>query len=91
MLDEDNKFHVLFNIIGSCTLQLQSRLQQALQRLLSRDFLSLLSPEIVFKILEYLDVEDLLCGMQVCRKWRQLITEATPVWKVVSQKGPVSL
>ena len=51
-----------------------------------RDFLSFLPPEIAFSILVYLDVKDLIRGLQVCRKWRQLITEATPAWKAAANK-----
>ena len=72
--------------VSECTLQQQQCLHQVVEKHFCRDFLSFLPPEIAFSILVYLDVKDLIRGLRVCRKWRQLITEATPAWKAAANK-----
>lgn len=85
MLDKEEFKLTTGRIVSEYTLQQQ---QQCLhhEKHFCRDFLSFLPPEIAFSILVYLDVKDLIRGLQVCRKWRQLITEATPAWKAAANK-----
>ena len=76
------------NTVSKYTLQQQQCLHQVVEeKHFCGDFLSFLPPEIAFSILVYLDVKDLIRGLRVCRKWRQLITEATPAWKAAANKA----
>lgn len=54
------------------------------------DFLSLLPPELVEELLSYLTVQDLLHGVQVCRRWWQLIMGALTPWKAAAIRMGVS-
>ena len=48
---------------------------------LKRDFISLLPPEIVVKILSYLEAGDIFRCLLVSRGWNKVITDSEPFWK----------
>ena len=85
-LQEENRFSVILELVDQCTTEQKLRFQDKLKSHLSRDFLTLLPVEIVHYILSYIDVKDLITGLQVCRGWQQRITEAKHIWKAATRK-----
>ena len=85
-LQEENRFSVILELVDQCTPEQKLRFQDKLKSHLSRDFLTLLPVEIVHYILSYIDVKDLITGLQVCRSWQQRITEANHTWKAATRK-----
>ena len=71
-------------MLDLCSRRDHVALQEELEAHLTRDFLTLLPPEIAAMILSYLPVEGLIAGMQVCRSWREIIS--APLWRNASNE-----
>ncbi|EPY50930.1 F-box/WD repeat protein Pof1 [Schizosaccharomyces cryophilus OY26] len=62
----------LENILNRCCPSLLSFASSTLDTLVRLDFLSILPPEISFRILSFLDARSLCQAAQVCRQWKEL-------------------
>lgn len=65
-------------------------IEERLPLYLKRDFVSLLPPEIVIKILSYLGTGDIFGCLLVSRNWNRVITDCEPFWKYHSRTIGVS-
>ncbi|KAF9580793.1 hypothetical protein BGW38_002412 [Lunasporangiospora selenospora] len=63
---------ILSGLLAQCCVPQLSFLSNNLQPLLRIDFLTILPPEISFRILSYLDATSLCHAAQVCKSWRRL-------------------
>ncbi|KAF9974933.1 hypothetical protein BGZ65_008497 [Modicella reniformis] len=70
---------VLSGLLTQCCIPQLSLLSNHLHPLLRIDFLSILSMEIAFHILSYLDATSLCHAAQVCKSWRRLADDDV-VW-----------
>ncbi|KAF9920638.1 hypothetical protein FBU30_009503 [Linnemannia zychae] len=70
---------VLSGLLTQCCVPQLSFLSNHLQPLLRIDFLSILPPEIAFRILSYLDATSLCHAAQVCKSWKRLADDDV-VW-----------
>ena len=72
-LDSSSRLELLTQLIGQCTLQEQLSVVRILPGFLSRDFLVLLPPELVVKILLHLDYRDVLLKCSLVRNYSEPI------------------
>ncbi|XP_065892063.1 uncharacterized protein [Dysidea avara] len=79
-LSKYQKEMVLFNLHKLCAPFKCENLASTLDKLSKRDFLSLLPPEIAYKILEHLDHSSLGCSAVVSRVWYSLVTSNHKLW-----------
>ncbi|RUP44968.1 quinon protein alcohol dehydrogenase-like superfamily [Jimgerdemannia flammicorona] len=63
---------ILEGLLTTCCMPQLSFLSNAIKPLLRIDFISVLTPEISFKILSYLDAKSLCHAAQVCKRWKAL-------------------
>ena len=68
-------------MLDLCSHRDHVALYEQLEARLTRDFLTLLPPEIAVMILSYLPLKGMITGMQVCRNWREIISGADPLWR----------
>ena len=72
------------SMLDLCPRRDHVALREELEAHLTRDFLTLLPPEIAVMILSYLPLKGLLAAMQVCRRWREIVScGAAPLWRNV--------
>ena len=82
---------IVCNAFSRCSHRQQVRLMdECLPAYLRRDFLSLLPPELVLKILSYIDLVDLCRCLLVSKNWNKVITDNEQVWRYHCQLMGVS-
>ena len=79
-LSTSEKLDALFLMHNMCTPSMLSEVSNKLTAVTSRDFVSLLPPKVVNKILWYLDGKSLVYCAGVSRKWRSIVTNSTDLW-----------
>ena len=89
-LGHEDRLQVFSRMLDLCSLQDLLTLRRELEVRLTRDFLTLLPPEISVMILSYLPVEGLVTGLQVCSGWREVISGATLLWRNAARKIELS-
>ena len=79
------------SVFSRCSHRQQVRLMdECLPVYLQRDFLSLLPPELVLKILGYVDPVGLCRCLLVSKNWNKVITDCEPLWRYHCQLMGVS-
>lgn len=82
LLSTINLMDIVCDIFSHCSHTEQvTLLEERLPLYLKRDFVSILPPEIVIKILSYLETGDIFRCLLVSRNWNRVITDCEPFWK----------
>lgn len=84
------RVELLCKLFSQCSHQEQVTLMERLPVYLRRDFLSLLPPELVVKILYYLEPSDVFNCLLVSTQWNQIISDCDLYWKVVSKRAGIT-
>lgn len=84
--DSDSRVELLCDLFSRCTHREQVVVLEQLPEYLKRDFVSLLPPELVMKILCYLDPMDVLGCLLVSRRWNEVINDCRPYWKFLCSR-----
>ena len=79
-LSTSEKLEALFLVHNMCTPSMLSEVSNKLTAVTSKDFVGLLPPKVVNKILSYLDAHSLVYCAGVNRKWRSVVTDNTDMW-----------
>lgn len=81
-MDEFQLANVVCELFSRCSHRQQVQLMDdRLPLFLKRDFLTLLPPELVLKILKFLDTGDVFKCLLVCHNWNRVITNSEPFWR----------
>ena len=72
--------HILLNLIRRSTLPVIRTVYSVVAPTMTRDFLSLLPPELSVQVLSYLPIAALARASRVCKAWRNLIDSEAHVW-----------
>ena len=71
LLSNDQRVNTISTLIEMCGLEELHRLTAILPPLLYRDFLTLLPPPVVDKILDYLDIDTIMLAQLVSKSWNR--------------------
>ena len=80
-LDSDQKETTILSLLDILESKEKYILQSSLPNLLYRDFVNLLPYEILEKVLDYLDFEDILNCCIVSKSWNERLSNFCSVWK----------
>lgn len=78
--EEKQKTLLLKGILTQCCFPQLSQVSTMLEEMIRIDFVTVLPPEIGYKILKYLDSKSLCRAAQVCKKWNQM-ADNDAVWR----------
>jgi len=82
-LTTEQKLQVLFLMHNKSPPKVLTTVKHKLKNMTTKDFLRLLPPKAVNKILYFVDYQSLVCCAGVSRKWRSLVTENDMLWTQV--------
>ena len=82
-LSTDQRLKALFLMHNMSTPSILNKVSHQLMAVTSKDFVGLLPPKVVTKILDYLDSRSLACCSGVNQKWRSIVTGNTELWRRV--------
>ena len=81
-MDELQLTSAVCELFSRCSHRQQVHLMEdRLPLFLKRDFLTLLPPELVLKILTFLETGNVFKCLLVCRSWNRVITNCEPFWR----------
>ena len=80
-LDSDQKETTILSLLDILESKEKYILQSSLPNLLYRDFVNLLPYEILEKVLDYVEFEDILNCCMVSKSWNQRLSNFSSVWK----------
>ena len=85
-LSTSQKSEALFLMHNMSTPDTLSEVSHLLIGFITKDFVNLLPPKVVSKILSYLDGHSLVCCATVSKNWRSIVINNTELWtKLVKQ------
>ncbi len=85
-LDRPSRVDLLCDLFGHCTHREQVEVLERLPGFLVRDFIILLPPELVQKIICYLSGRDIFTCMLVSQAWHQTVTHCEKYWKIYCRR-----
>ncbi|OUM64140.1 hypothetical protein PIROE2DRAFT_69297 [Piromyces sp. E2] len=83
-LSPNTQSHVLFCLLKRCPVSTLQFVSSLILPVLKYDIISLLPVELTYKILNYLDIEDIYHCMMVCHSWKKIIDSPgaeLAIWK----------
>lgn len=80
-LSRNEKLEALFLMHNLCTPNILTEVSCKLTAITSKDFVGLLPPKAVNKILSYLDARSLVCCAGVNQKWHSIVADNTDLWE----------
>lgn len=85
-LDRRSRVELMCELYGHCTHREQVEILERLPGFLLRDFIALLPPELVEKILCYFEGRDIFTCMLVSKAWYRTITHCEKYWKTYCRR-----
>ena len=89
-MDSPSRVKLLCTLFSQCSHHEQVMILERIPACFKRDYLSLLPPELVVKVLCFLGADDIFSCMLVCRHWCRVVSECDPYWTSLCKKIGVS-